>query len=364
MKDYTEDALVEQPAIALLKQMGWQHINCFTETFGESGTLGRETEGEVVLVTTSPRRAGRSSTPAPPPMRSNRPSSRLTRDRSTMSLAARQPRGLPPAQERRQGPRPRRCGQRARRDRPRHQLEHPGNNDFLLVSQLWVAGDMYHPPPRSRRLRQRHAAASSSSSRPPIARLEHAYQGQPPRLQRHHPAALLVQRPHPPLQRQREPRRHPHRWLGAFLRVEENQRARAKPGVVSLETVLRGTCDQTRLLDLVENFTLFDESERRAHQDRRPEPPVSRRQQRPRCCPRHPARTRAGSACSGTPRAAAKASRWCSSPRRCCASCPATGPSWSSPTARNWTTRSTRTSPPRAPSPSKSGMSRPTAATI
>ncbi len=29
-------------------------------------------------------------------------------------------------------------------------------------------------------------------------------------------------------------------------------------GSVSLETLLRGTCDKTRLLDLVENFTLFE----------------------------------------------------------------------------------------------------------
>jgi type I restriction enzyme R subunit len=50
MHDYTEDALVEQPAIALLKHLGWQHINAFRETFGERGALGRETEGEVVLI--------------------------------------------------------------------------------------------------------------------------------------------------------------------------------------------------------------------------------------------------------------------------------------------------------------------------
>jgi type I restriction enzyme R subunit len=35
--------------------------------------------------------------------------------------------------------------------------------------------------------------------------------------------------------------------------------ARTKPRRVSLEVMLRGTCDRTRLLDLVENFTLFSE---------------------------------------------------------------------------------------------------------
>src|SRR4030067_2559000 len=31
-------------------------------------------------------------------------------------------------------------------------------------------------------------------------------------------------------------------------------------GVVSLETMVRGTCDKSRLLDLLENFTLFSEA--------------------------------------------------------------------------------------------------------
>jgi len=36
----------------------------------------------------------------------------------------------------------------------------------------------------------------------------------------------------------------------------------SEPGVVSLETMLRGTCEAARLLDLVENFTAFQERPR------------------------------------------------------------------------------------------------------
>ena len=46
--------------------------------------------------------------------------------------------------------------------------------------------------------------------------------------------------------------------------------------------MLRGTCDPARLLDLVENFTLFVEEQRGHDQADRQEPPVSRRQQRDR----------------------------------------------------------------------------------
>jgi type I restriction enzyme R subunit len=46
---YSEDALIEQPAIALLGKLGWETANCFDETFGSEGMLGRETSSEVIL---------------------------------------------------------------------------------------------------------------------------------------------------------------------------------------------------------------------------------------------------------------------------------------------------------------------------
>ncbi|MDQ5911554.1 MAG: type restriction enzyme subunit [Pseudomonadota bacterium] len=47
---YTEDQLVEQPAIGLFAVLGWQTVSALEETFGAGGMLGRETRGEVVLV--------------------------------------------------------------------------------------------------------------------------------------------------------------------------------------------------------------------------------------------------------------------------------------------------------------------------
>ena len=38
---YTEDQLVEQPAIALFEELGWAHVNAMQETMGPAGTLGR-----------------------------------------------------------------------------------------------------------------------------------------------------------------------------------------------------------------------------------------------------------------------------------------------------------------------------------
>ena len=49
-KPYSEDALVEQPAIEIFAGLGWQTIGAFDEVFGAGGTLGREHAGEVVLL--------------------------------------------------------------------------------------------------------------------------------------------------------------------------------------------------------------------------------------------------------------------------------------------------------------------------
>jgi type I restriction enzyme, R subunit len=47
---YSEDSLVEQPAIQLFSEMRWQTVSALEEFFGVGSTLGRETKSEVVLV--------------------------------------------------------------------------------------------------------------------------------------------------------------------------------------------------------------------------------------------------------------------------------------------------------------------------
>jgi type I restriction enzyme R subunit len=85
--DYSEDALIEQPAIKLFAELGWQTINAFHETFGAGGTLGREHAGEVVL-----RRhlmpALKKLNPKATADALDAALDELTRDRSVMSMGA------------------------------------------------------------------------------------------------------------------------------------------------------------------------------------------------------------------------------------------------------------------------------------
>ncbi len=83
---YTEDQLVEQPAIGLFAELGWTTVSAWEEVFGKDGTLSRETPGEVVLESRL-RAAVQRLNPLPPEEAITAAVDELTRDRSAMSLA-------------------------------------------------------------------------------------------------------------------------------------------------------------------------------------------------------------------------------------------------------------------------------------
>src|SRR5438045_4198375 len=140
---YSEDQLVEQPAIALFKALGWETVSAIDETFGAGGTLGRETKGEVVLVDRL-RAALCRFNPALPPEAINSAIDELTRDRSVMSLEAANrevyrllKEGITVSvPDREHG------GQKTERLRV-VDWEQAEYNDFLLVSQFSVTGALY-----------------------------------------------------------------------------------------------------------------------------------------------------------------------------------------------------------------------------
>lgn len=140
---YTEDQLVEQPAIELFKVLGWATVSAMEEVFGPGGTLGRETPGEVVLVSRL-RSALEKLNPDLPPEAISGAMDELVRDRSAMSLAAANreihqllKEGIPVSVPDRE-----RGGQKIERLRVMDWAE-PLKNDFLLASQFTVTGTLY-----------------------------------------------------------------------------------------------------------------------------------------------------------------------------------------------------------------------------
>ncbi len=96
---YTEDQLVEQPAMRLFGDLGWSiaqphpHLGPLPEGeevppwVDETGLLGRETKGEVVLVSRLRAALELLNKPTLPTESVNAAVDELTRDRSAMSLA-------------------------------------------------------------------------------------------------------------------------------------------------------------------------------------------------------------------------------------------------------------------------------------
>ena len=291
-RPYTEDQLVEQPAIGLFAELGWATTSSMEEVFGPGGTLGRETPGEVVLVPRL-RAALEKLNPLLPPEAISNAIDELTRDRSAMSIPAANreiytlikdgicvsiagPEPSPPAPSPRgrggvrtqctplplgegaggEGSRRDIGGQRTERVRVLD-WENPAANDFLLVSQFSVTGSLYTCRPDLVGFVNGLPMVVIELKKPGVPARQ-AYDENLTHYKQQIPALF---------------------WTNALLIASNGTNSRVgsitadwgrffewkrieredEPRRVSLETMLRGVCDKGRLLDLIENFTLFSE---------------------------------------------------------------------------------------------------------
>jgi type I restriction enzyme, R subunit len=251
---YTEDVLIEQPAINLLADLGWETYNAYAEFEQVGSFLGRENKSEVVLLARL-RPALERLNPDFPTEAIDEAITELTRDRSRLSLVAANreiydllknglPIKIPDPEE----------GERTERIRI-IDWQDPSKNDFLLCSQFWVTGEMHT---------RRADLVGFVNGLPLILfelkavyrRLETAYTGNLTDYKDTIPQLF---------------------WYNAFIILSNGIKSKvgtitagwehfadwkkvdseAEPGQISLETMLKGTCEPVRLLDLVENFTLF-----------------------------------------------------------------------------------------------------------
>ena len=254
---YTEDRLVEQPAVSLFSRLGWKTLSAMEETFGAGGTLGRETKGEAVL-TERLRAALCKFNPSLPSAAINNAVDELTRDRSAMSLEAanREVYALLKNGIAVSVPDYEQGGQKTERLRVVDWRE-PQNNNFLLVSQFSVTGALYTCRPDLVGFVNGLPWAVIELKKPGVParaafdeNLTH-YKQQIPNLFWFN--ALMIAS-NGTDSRVGSFTADWGRWV-EWKRIEREDEARR----VSLEVMLRGTCEPVRLLDLVENFTLFSE---------------------------------------------------------------------------------------------------------
>ena len=259
--DYSEDTLVEQPAIALFSELGYDTANCFYEKVGTSdSTLGRETTEEVVLVPKL-RSALQKLNPDLDSEAINLAIEELTRDRGAMSLVQANREvykllkdGVKVAFENDEG---------EETDETVRIIDwnDPENNDFFLASQFWITSP-------SGIYKKRPDLIGFVNGLPLIfielkkshGKIEHAYKHNLKDYKTTIPQVF---------------------WYNALVILSNGSQAKVgsmtagwehfadwkrinsegEQGVISLETLIRGTCGKQQLIDLAENFTLFDEAQ-------------------------------------------------------------------------------------------------------
>jgi type I restriction enzyme R subunit len=254
---YTEDQLVEQPAIGLFAHLGWETVSAREEIFGTNGTLGRETSGEAIL-------AGRLRA-ALMRLNSSIPEEAITSavdqlllDRSAMipESANREVYDLLKVGILVSLPNREEGGQKSERLRV-VDWETPANNDFLLVSQFSVTGDLYNCRPdlvgfvNGLPLMVIELKASGVVARTAFDDNLTHYKAQIPALFWYNALMIASNGTDSRVGSMTAD------W-GRFFEWKRIERE-DEPRRVSLEVVIRGTCEKARLLDLIENFTLFSE---------------------------------------------------------------------------------------------------------
>lgn len=257
MSDYTEDTLVQQTTAEYLEQeLGWESIYAYHETFGPDGMLGRTSDREVVLEPTLSKKLKELNPDLPDPAYDDAVR-QITATVSSQSLIAtnREKHDLI-----RDGVRV--TFRNTKGERVRDQLRlfdfaEPSNNHFLCVRELWIQGDLY---------RRRADIVGFVNGMPLLfvelknihKRLRTAYERNYsdyldtiPHLFHHNSIVLFGNGEEAKIGSITSKWEHFHDWK----RLDEDE-----PGVVDMETLLKGVCDPRNFMDLVENFVFFDDS--------------------------------------------------------------------------------------------------------
>jgi len=253
---YTEDQLVEQPAIQLFAELGWDTINAMHEILGGDGTLGRDNQSEVILVRQLAQALQRLN-PDLPPSAIEQASIEIIKSRATLHYVRANQEihsllldGVRVEVRQEDG---------SKQDEIVRVVDwqNPENNDFLLVSQFWIHSDLY----------KRRADLVGFVNGIPFVfvelkashrNLRHAYDDN---LLDYRVAIPQVFVPNGMIILSNGAEAKVGTISSGWEHFSDWKKisSEGEVGVVSLETMIRGTCSKDRLLDLVENFTVFSD---------------------------------------------------------------------------------------------------------
>lgn len=255
--EYSEDNLVEAAAQDVLEELGWQVKTAWTkETFGEDGLLGREDKSEVILKRylfealkqlnpNLPNVAYQHAIDQINEKAADKKLVQINKEKYTLLT-----KGVDVSFTNEKG-------ELVKKKLKVFNFDNPTENHFLAVRQLEVVGDLYNRRPdivgfvngiplvffelKAHHTDLRNAFTDNLTD----------YKDTIPQI--FHSNAFII------LSNGTDARvgtvTSPYKFFTEWKRIEEDEE-----GIVSLDTMLRGTCDRKRLMDLFENFILFDNS--------------------------------------------------------------------------------------------------------
>ena len=240
----------------MFEELGWESLNAYNETLGPDGTLGRDNKSEIFLVLRL-KAAIKRLNPGMPADAIDQAVAEITKPRTAMhyaranqqihslirdrvEVAVRQPDGTTLPEK-----------------LTVVDWENPENNDFLLVSQLWVHSDLYH---------RRTDLIGFVNGIPLVfielkashRNLKHAYDDN---LRDYRDAIphLFIPNGFLVLSNGADSKVGTITSDWEYFSEWKKINSEGEEGSVSLETVIRGMCTKERLLDLIENFVAFQD---------------------------------------------------------------------------------------------------------
>ncbi len=258
MNPFSEDNLVEQTAIKLVKDV-WVdstcHINAYTDE--EDAKLGRAHRGEVVL-TKHLLPTLEKINPKLPKEALDQAVEQLTRDRSQMSLVNANKDIYQLLRDGASVQVMNRDGEYETETARFFDFANPANNLFLCVSQLWVVGEMHTRRPdvvlfvNGIPLLLLELKASHKSLVDAYRDNLRDYKDTIPKLLWYNLGIIISNG----IENKFGSITSPYEFFNEWKKAEsEDDKSKT-----DIATIIRGVCDKARMLDIFENFTLYDES--------------------------------------------------------------------------------------------------------
>lgn len=258
MNKMTEDQLVQQTTSDYLHdELGWNVAYAYNEEiFGPDGTLGRANNKEIVL-TRYLKEALIKLNPNLPPLAYQDAIRQIVEYSSTQTVLQINQDKYKLIKEGVQVQFRNDAGELVKHRLKVFDFDNPEENHFLAVRELWVKGTLYRRRPDIMgfvngipllfvELKNVHKDIQTA-----YEKNLSDYKDTIPHIFHHNAIIMLANGVGAKIGSYSSKYEHFHEWK----RLEEEE-----PGIVDMETLLKGICNKHNLLDIFENFILFDES--------------------------------------------------------------------------------------------------------